>query len=63
MNAPLFGLNIQLEAGSGLEKPGQIVVDKIGAVRRDRVRRVIGKLDEDMMICVNRSLAFRPGMG
>ncbi len=63
VNASLFRLNIQLEAGSGLEKPGQIMVDKIGAVRRDRVRQVIGKLDEDMMIRVNRSLAFWLGMG
>ena len=62
-NAPLFRLEITPSAMNSLEKSCQIMVDKITTVRKDRVRQVIGRLDEDTMIRVNRSLAFWLGLG
>lgn len=62
-NAPLFRLEITPSAMNRLEKPCQVMVDKITTVRKDRVRHVIGQLDEDTMIRVNRSLAFWLGLG
>jgi mRNA interferase MazF len=62
-NAPLFRLEITPSAMNSLEKPCQVMVDKITTVRKDRVRQVIGRLDEDTMIRVNRSLAFWLGLG
>jgi mRNA interferase MazF len=62
-DAPLFRLPLEPSEENGLDRPCQIMVDKIGAVRRDRARQVVGKLGEDIMIRVNRSLAFWLGLG
>jgi mRNA interferase MazF len=62
-DAPLFRLEVTPSRENSLEKSCQIMVDKITTVRRDRVRQVIGRLDEDTMIRVNRSLAFWLGLG
>ncbi len=62
-NAPLFRLEVTPTRENSLEKACQIMVDKITMVRRGRVRQVIGRLDEDTMIRVNRSLAFWLGLG
>jgi mRNA interferase MazF len=61
-NVPLFRLGVEPASDNGLEKACQIMVDKIATVRRDRVRQVIGHLDEDTMIRVNRSLVFWLGL-
>jgi mRNA interferase MazF len=39
------------------------MVDKIVAVRRDKIRNGIGILDEELMIRLNRTLAFWLGLG
>jgi mRNA interferase MazF len=62
-NAPLFRLEVRPSPENSLEKSCQIMVDKITTVRKDKVRRIIGRLDEDTMIRVNRSLAFWLGLG
>ena len=62
-NAPLFRLEVRPSPENSLEKSCQIMVDKITTVRKERVRQVIGRLDEDTMIRVNRSLAFWLGLG
>jgi mRNA interferase MazF len=38
------------------------MVDKIVAVRREKVQQVVGKLDDGIMIPINRSLAFWLGL-
>ena len=38
---------IQPSAGNGLRLRSQIMTDKINALRRDRVRQVLGSLDAD----------------
>lgn len=62
-DAPLFRLPVTPSSENRLEKSCQIMVDKITAIRKDRVRQVIGRLDDDTMIRVNRSLAFWLGLG
>ncbi len=49
-------------AENGLKKPSQVMVDKIVAVRREKVRQVVGKLDDGTMIRINRSLVFWLGL-
>jgi hypothetical protein len=39
------------------------MVDKIATIRRGKVRQVIGRLDEDTIIRLNRSMAFWLGLG
>ena len=61
--AELFRLTITPSPENGLQKTSQIMVDKIVAVRRDKIREGIGCLDEEVMIRLNRSLAFWLGLG
>jgi len=62
-DAPLFRLSVEPAKENSLQKPCQIMVDKISAIRRDKVRQVIGRLDDETMVRVNRSLAFWLGLG
>ncbi|MFZ0612592.1 MAG: type II toxin-antitoxin system PemK/MazF family toxin [Desulfobacterales bacterium] len=62
-DAELFRLTIEPSPENRLQKISQIMVDKIVAVRRDKIRDAVGVIDEDLMIRVNRSLAFWLGLG
>jgi mRNA interferase MazF len=62
-DAELFRLTIEPSSDNGLNKISQIMVDKIVAVRRDKIRESIGKIDEKRMIRLERSLAFWLGLG
>jgi mRNA interferase MazF len=62
-DAELFRLTIEPSSDNGLNKISQIMVDKIVAVRRDKIRDPIGKIDEKRMIRLERSLAFWLGLG
>jgi len=57
-DAPLFRLEVTLSLENSLEKACQIMVDTITTIRKDKVRQVIGRLDEATIIRLNRSLAF-----
>ena len=61
--AELFRLTITPSPDNGLQKTSQIMVDKIVAVRKDKIRERIGFLDEEVMIRLNRSLALWIGLG
>lgn len=56
-DAPLFRIPVEAGATTGLERPSQLMVDKILTVPRDKVGRVIGRLQDEAMVAVNRSLA------
>jgi len=62
-DAELFRLTIEPSSDNGLQKTSQIMVDKIVAVRRDKIRKAIGKIDEKLLIRLQRSLAFWLGLG
>ena len=47
---------------NGLRIPSQAMVDKIVAVRRDRVRHTLGALDEDAIDRINRALMIVLGL-
>ena len=59
----MFRLKVTPSHENSLEKDCQIMVDKITTIRENRVRQVIGRLDEDTIIRLNRSLAFWLGLG
>ncbi|UZF92763.1 type II toxin-antitoxin system PemK/MazF family toxin [Bosea sp. NBC_00550] len=63
VDAPLIRLTIQPNAANGLRLASQIMVDKAMTVRRDRIGQIFGRVDPDMMIAVNRSLALFLGLG
>jgi len=58
VDAPLFRLTVAPTASNGLRKPSQIMIDKIMTVKRDRLGDAIGKLDDETMLAVSRSLAL-----
>lgn len=62
VDAPLFRLGIESDAGNGLGKPSQIQVDKIMTVRRERIVKVIGHLGDADMLRINRALAVWIGL-
>ncbi|PIQ33490.1 MAG: type II toxin-antitoxin system PemK/MazF family toxin [Zetaproteobacteria bacterium CG_4_9_14_3_um_filter_49_83] len=42
VDAPLFRLLLSADDGTGLNKPSQIMVDKLTAIKADRIRERIG---------------------
>ena len=62
LDALVFRITVDPSPGNGLQRVSQIEVDKIMTVRRDRVGRVIGRLDDATMLKVNRSLAVFVGI-
>ena len=58
--APLFRLPIQATDRSGLRAPCRLMVDKLTAVPRKRLGRLIGSLASDEVPALNRGLRL-PG--
>ncbi len=57
VDAPLIRLTVQPSPANGLHKPSQVMVDKAMSVKRDRLGPSFGRLDEEAMLSVTRSLA------
>lgn len=53
---------VEPTAGNGLRVRSQIMTDKLSALRRDRVRRVIGSLDPDVSEQLERALFLLLGL-
>jgi mRNA interferase MazF len=62
VDAPLIRLTVQPTEGNGLHKPSQIMIDKAMTVRRDKLAEPFGRVDDETMISVNRSLALFLGI-
>ncbi len=62
VDAPLFRLTMEPTAGNGLRAPSQIMVDKMAALRRERIGPEIGVVDEATMARLNRSLTLFLGI-
>jgi mRNA interferase MazF len=59
---PLLRITVDPSPENGLQRISQIEVDKIVTVKRERVGRVIGRLDDATMLKVSRSLAAFIGL-
>lgn len=55
--APLFRIALNPSELNGLSKPSQVMVDKPQSISREKVGAVIGHLDDETMLAVNRALA------
>lgn len=62
IDAPLFRLTVDPTPENGLRMRSQVMVDKTMTVKCDKIGQVIGRLDDDGMIAVNRSLALWIGL-
>ena len=61
-DAPLLRMTIEPSPENGLQKPSQIMVDKLQTVRRERIGQIIGKLSENELLELNRLLAMVVGL-
>jgi len=56
-DAPLFRISVNPGELNGLSKPSQVMVDKPQSIQREKIGAVIGHLDDETMLAVNRALA------
>lgn len=62
VDAPLFRIRVDPGPENGLAVPSQIMVDKLVALRRDRIKQRIGRIGDELLVQLNRSLAFWLGL-
>jgi mRNA interferase MazF len=62
VDAPLLRLPVEPSAATGLRAPSQIMLDKTVTVSRERIGGVIGRVDADTMLAVERALALFLGI-
>ena len=61
-HAPLFRITVDPSRSNGLRKVSQIMVDKPMTFRRDKIGPPIGRLDDDLLIRVNRAVILWMGI-
>lgn len=61
-DTPLFRLTVQPDTSNGLQRASQIMVDKAQTVPREKICRTIGRLDDGMLLAVNRAIAVFLGL-
>lgn len=59
---PLFRVPVNPNEANGLQKPSEIMIDKAQTVPRERIGEVFGRLAEEDMLAVSRSLAVFLGV-
>ena len=62
IDAPLFRLTIAPSPANGLREVSQIMIDKLLALPRVRIRERIGAVDDETLLAVNRALALMLGL-
>jgi mRNA interferase MazF len=60
--APLIRVLVEPTQGNGLQRPSQVMVDKVQSVPTSRIGSAIGRLDGHAMMSVNRALAMFLGI-
>lgn len=62
LDAPVCRITLDPTPDNGLRKVSQIMIDKAGTIRREKVSSVIGYAGDDCMVRVTRALAVWLGM-
>jgi mRNA interferase MazF len=62
MQAPLVRIDVEPSQQNGLSLNSQIAVDKIFTVKREKIGAVIGELEDDKMLAVNRAMVVFLGL-
>ena len=62
VDAPLIRLTVQPTPENGLRQASQVMVDKAMSVKRGKLGPPFGRLDDETMLSVTRSLAVFLGM-
>lgn len=61
-DAPIFRITVEPDKENGLNTPSQIMVDKVLALRRERIGKRVGKISDETLVQLNRSLALFIGL-
>jgi mRNA interferase MazF len=61
-DAPLMRFTVEPTSGNGLEKPSQVMVDKITTVAIGKIGKMIGQLEERQMVGLNQLMAVFLGV-
>ena len=61
-DAQFYRFDLPADELTGLQKPSQIMVEKITAVRREKCGATIGSIDATALISLNRLLALMIGV-
>ncbi len=61
-DAPAFRLTIDPTPENGLRTRSQIMVDKAHTVRRDRLGGVVGRIDNESLVLLDRAIALWFGL-
>ncbi len=61
-DVPLFRIRIESQPANNLQRTSEIMVDKVQSVPRERIGEVFGRVTEEQMLAVNRSLAVFLGV-
>lgn len=62
VEAPLLRLTIDPTQQNGLRATSQIMIDKAMTVRRDRIGKSFGRVDDATLLAANRSIALFFGL-
>jgi mRNA interferase MazF len=62
IEAPLFRITVQPSVDNGLPKTSQVMADKAMTVKRDKVDSVVGRIEAEALVAVERSLAVFLGI-
>jgi mRNA interferase MazF len=54
---PIFRITVEPTKRTNLQKPSQIMVDKTHTVPREKIDQVFGRVDDEILLAVNRALA------
>ena len=60
--APLIRITVEPSTGNGLRIASQVMIDKPTTVRRERIGKVIGRLDDDIVLRVGRAMIVWLGL-
>jgi mRNA interferase MazF len=62
IDAPLLRLTVEPSEINGLRKLSQIMIDKASTPQRDKIGPAFGRLDDETMVSITRSLAVFLGV-
>jgi mRNA interferase MazF len=60
--APALRISVVADAATGLEQPSWAMIDRLGTIRRRRIGRRIGRLDDATLLAIDRALVVFLGI-
>ena len=58
----IFRVPVSPTLENALDRPSEVMVDKVAALKADRMRTVIGRLDDETMTAIDRALLVVLGL-